>query len=234
MQLGVITGMHRSGTSLAASIVGRLGVDLGPSTHFLPARPDNERGYFENKNVTRLNDAFLRHNGAEWDSPPALQPGWELSFEFVEFRTTASQILASTFTGSRGAVKDPRLSLTLPMWQTVVDVDPVIVLVRHPSEVVASLERRDGMDPARAARLWLRYTVDAWSNAASPVIIHFDDLFGDIDAVVSALASAFEISPDLAAGFEHSEAVDGSLRHHKRPLTSAGSRSLLPSPSMTP
>jgi hypothetical protein len=41
----VVTGMHRSGTSLSASILAALGVAMGEQ--LLPADAANPRGYFE-------------------------------------------------------------------------------------------------------------------------------------------------------------------------------------------
>src|SRR4051794_39777592 len=54
-----ITGMHRSGTSLVAQLLGVCGVDLGPEGEFFPANEFNADGYWENTRFTELGDAVL-------------------------------------------------------------------------------------------------------------------------------------------------------------------------------
>lgn len=62
-------------------------------------------------------------------------------------------------------LKDPRFSLLLELWLPAfalldVTVAPILAL-QHPSEVIASLRRRDGMPADIAAPLWLHYTLEA-------------------------------------------------------------------------
>jgi hypothetical protein len=214
--LGCVIGMHRSGTSVVTQIAGLLGTDLGPADHFLDTKPDNPNGYFENRDVTRLDDALLRHFLASWDQPPALPPGWENDPALDAFRERASAIMAETFTGSSLAVvKDPRLSLLLPFWRTVVPVKHVLLMVRHPVEVAASLGRRDSMDLEQGSSLWLRYNVDAWLNGGGPTVVAFDDIYEQPVEAVSRVAAAFGIQP-TSTTVENvaAVAIDAGLRHH--------------------
>src|SRR5713101_2847172 len=72
----VITGMHRSATSLLAEILMRAGVHLGPPEQWLPADVSNPHGYFEDRRVIDLNDRLLSVWKGTWDEPPLLPPGW--------------------------------------------------------------------------------------------------------------------------------------------------------------
>ena len=53
----VVLGMHRSGTSSAAGALVRLGA--ARPQHLIAPNADNERGYWESRVITDLNDAIL-------------------------------------------------------------------------------------------------------------------------------------------------------------------------------
>lgn len=53
----IVAGMHRSGTSLVASMISSLGIDLGE--HQLTADRNNRRGYFEDVDFLALNRRML-------------------------------------------------------------------------------------------------------------------------------------------------------------------------------
>jgi hypothetical protein len=171
-----ILGMHRSGTSLVASLVQALGVDLGPDEELLPAHPvDNPVGYFERHDVSVLNERILEAMDGTWWRPPDLGRGWHESPDLIEARTDARAIV-DRFKKGRWAIKDPRLSLTLPLWDAVAGPMESIVCVRDPAEVVASLMRRDqdvynGVlatldDRPDWGRAWITYTRSALANSA--------------------------------------------------------------------
>lgn len=55
----VVTGMHRSGTSLVAMTLEALGVSFGNHEEFYGSDRWNERGYFERRDVIDLNSRLL-------------------------------------------------------------------------------------------------------------------------------------------------------------------------------
>ena len=55
----IITGMHRTGTSAIANMLYELGLDFGDPSEFITADRWNVEGYFENKEVTFLNDDII-------------------------------------------------------------------------------------------------------------------------------------------------------------------------------
>ncbi|HUU33183.1 MAG TPA: hypothetical protein VMW48_03915, partial [Vicinamibacterales bacterium] len=71
----IVLGMHRSGTSLAASLLADAGLDVG--TRLLGANASNPRGHFEDEDFVELQQAVLRELGLSPDgwvttSPPAV------------------------------------------------------------------------------------------------------------------------------------------------------------------
>ncbi len=218
-----VVGMHRSGTSLVTRILNLLGVGLGPDDLLMP--PDdraNPTGYWENEAVVRLNDRILNLLGGSWDNPPPLAAGWESDPALDPLRAEASSVTATIATGSAlTAFKDPRASLLLPFWASVTPVAGSIVMVRHPFHVAASLGVRDGMHPEDAARLWTRYTVDAWRHHPERIVVNFDAALQD--PVLCALHLANFLGLDLPSG----ETL-GAIRAFANPALSHHGDSVFP------
>jgi hypothetical protein len=223
-----VTGMHRSGTSVAARALDALGVSFGDPALLMEPGPDNEAGYWENRPIKELDDDLLAHLGGSWDSPPVLAPGWEHDSALAEFRVRATETIEATFGPAPSRVgpigwKDPRLSLLLPFWRTVCPVEGTVVIVRNPSEVAASLAARNDTDTTTAHLLWLRYLLAAITNDAEHhLLLDHDALFEDPVDSLRAIAVHFGLpTPDdhvIRAVVDH---LDPALRHHRSPATAA-------------
>src|SRR5689334_11506011 len=61
----IVLGMHRSGTSALAGTLHHLGVELGE--HLMSASPDNQRGYWEHRDIVAVNHQLMAELGAAWD-----------------------------------------------------------------------------------------------------------------------------------------------------------------------
>ncbi|QJX01931.1 hypothetical protein HML84_06000 [Alcanivorax sp. IO_7] len=57
----IIAGMHRSGTSLTASLLKDAGVDIGDD--LLPPAPDNQRGFFEDRGFQEFHEQVMAKGG---------------------------------------------------------------------------------------------------------------------------------------------------------------------------
>jgi hypothetical protein len=144
----VITGMHRSGTSLLAGVAASAGIDMG--TRLLPPSKGNQRGHFEDLDFVRFHESCLdRREAGPLRPPPAGVP----RFDDDEARE-AGALLARRAGKPVWGWKDPRTSLFLEPWNGLLP-DPFYLLVyRHPVEVALSLLRR-GLD--------LEVQLDAWT-----------------------------------------------------------------------
>src|SRR3954464_12621860 len=102
--------MHRSGTSLVASMLEEMGLDFGPAETRLPSGlPDNPEGYLEQTPLRRLNDAILEAVGGSVFHPPPLSAGWQEAASLDGLRAEARAALANLFPDhGRWAWKDPR------------------------------------------------------------------------------------------------------------------------------
>jgi hypothetical protein len=224
-----VLGMHRSGTSLAAGVLGAMGIDLGPSETMLPTDGvENSRGYFEQRAIRELNDDVLGALGGSWDVPPPLPEGWEDDPALDRLHARAKDLYESTFTDGRGRAgfKDPRLSLTLPLWRRATGPLDCVICLRPAGAVAASLRLRYRKGSQRVwpwherrRRDWEllteRYVASARNVTSGEhrIEIDYDDWFGSPSAQIARLADF--LGGVSAEGLERAaEVVDPALRHH--------------------
>lgn len=156
-----VLGIGRSGTSLVARALNVLGVDLGREETMLPPGEGNPKGFWEQREVVQLNDEILAALGGEWWRPPPRPPGWELAEDMAGFRSRVAELVDGQFAhAGRWGFKDPRTTLTLPLWRAVVGEFDHVICVRNPLEVMASA---DGALPPSVDEvgLWLHYVCEA-------------------------------------------------------------------------
>jgi hypothetical protein len=135
----IITGMHRSGTSLLASLLHRAGLHLGD--RLLGPGPANRQGYFEDLDFVELQDDVLAALGTTifLPVPPRGTPG-------DGHRARARELIAARERRAAWGWKDPRSSLLLDFWLDLAPDARFVLAYRRPAEVVDSLRRR--RDPA--------------------------------------------------------------------------------------
>jgi hypothetical protein len=136
----IITGMHRSGTSLAGNILSYAGYYMGEESDMMKSNQYNLTGYFENQRVVDLNDKILEHFEGSWIDPFSFLKNYRTSEVFAQ----EIQTLITEFSRhNHFALKDPRFCLTLPEWIDFLDHPKMLVCVRHPDEVAQSILSRD-------------------------------------------------------------------------------------------
>jgi hypothetical protein len=152
----VVLGMHRSGTSAFAGTLAKAGFFAGKNVDLLPAASDNSNGFFERFDVNSLNNELLAELGGAWDNPPPRQavieqaPMWRTRVEEM------LEALAEDADGRSLVLKDPRISLLLPVWLPALGGDrfAFVLVDRNPLEVAASLHKRDGLALHVGLALW--------------------------------------------------------------------------------
>lgn len=160
-----VTGCHRSGTSLVASVFSAILSRLSPDSSVaalgsrsdLPHSIDNPRGFFESRQLRMFNDHLLELAGCRWDRPPLLAVDWSnvLTQEFLEQARADFRLQSLDF---HWVDKDPRLALTFSAWRHVLlRRVPLVCVLRGPLEVAASLQSRNSWDLNRGLALWFLY-----------------------------------------------------------------------------
>jgi hypothetical protein len=152
----LIGGMHRSGTSLTASLVASAGIDLGPE--LLGANASNPAGHFEDLGIQEFHCRALVAQGVcsegytatmRGDVPAALEP-------------QADDLLAERMRpGVAWGWKEPRTTLFLDFWQRRLPQARHLFVFRRPWEVADSLFRRGDQtfldNPTFAFDVWAHY-----------------------------------------------------------------------------
>ena len=153
----IITGMHRSGTSLTASLLQSAGVDIG--SNLMAPSEGNIQGHFEDLNVVQFHESVLEEHHL---SPE----GWVTLEQITQIPETllpkAKRIISEK--RNRSGItgwKDPRGTLFLDFWQSQIPEAKFIFLYRAPWEVIDSLYRRGDSifqeSPCLALDTWINY-----------------------------------------------------------------------------
>jgi hypothetical protein len=185
----------------------------------------NPKGFYENRLIMLLNEELLRRRGGSWSHPPSMEPGWQSRPELDELRERARGLLAENF--SEAAVwgfKDPRLSLTLPFWQDLIDQMSCVVCHRNVLEVAGSLQRRDALPLREGVAQWVRYCSSAIVNTAGMprTFIGYEELLTNPEGALGDLAEFVGLghgSHDPALLAAAREWIAPDLRHHTTDLS---------------
>jgi hypothetical protein len=158
----IIAGMHRSGTSLLASLVRAAGVHLGAD--LIPPDEHNPRGYFEDAGFVQLEREMIagactpgQSGWADW--------GWteDESLDeraFDRYRARATALVELRAGAAPWGWKDPRASLLLDFWLDVVPGARFLLVYRRQQDVAASIGRLGGPfegHPDWPHRIWRFY-----------------------------------------------------------------------------
>jgi hypothetical protein len=212
----LIVGVSRSGTSVLSHLIHALGA-ASPKALLGPGR-GNPMGHWEPKALVALNDEILAAMGRRWSDPRAIPRAWFSSPAAYDCLLRVTRQIQTDYGDAPLIVlKDPRLARLMPLYLAALDIlniEPLVILpVRPPSEVVASLVNRDGMSTELAECLWLRGVVEAEfaSRSCLRSWLSFDSVLQDWEAVAIKLAQDFAlIWPNAPACI--SDEVDGFVK----------------------
>ncbi len=218
----LVLGMHRSGTSALAGTLHHLGVEVGSG--LVEPTKDNPRGYFEDLATVVAQEALLEALGYRWHDPRPLPKDWLASDEASSARVSLLSVVDELFgSGRLAAVKDPRSCRLVALWREVAQEADVkltsVLMLRHPSEVAASLHRRDKISRTRAFLVWSRYFLDAEreTRGMPRAFVVYDALLEnwrrETDRIGNTLGVEMpEVTDAIVA--EVDEFLDVSLRNH--------------------
>lgn len=151
----VITGMHRSGTSLTASLLQSAGLDVGQ--RLLMANESNPKGHYEDLDFVNFHEDVLDAQGLN-------TAGWALDRSIpisALLKPRVESLLAQNVGKPLWGWKDPRTVLFLDFWQQTLPEAKFLFVHRQPWEVMDSLFRRGNptfiKNPNFALEVWQHY-----------------------------------------------------------------------------
>jgi len=170
----VITGMHRSGTSLTASLLQSAGLDVGQ--RLLMANESNPKGHYEDLDFVNFHEDVLDAQGLN-------TAGWTLdrSIPISELlKPRVESLLAQNAGKPLWGWKDPRTVLFLDFWRQTLPDAKFLFVHRQPWEVMDSLFRRGNptfiKNPNLALEVWQHY---------NQLILEFHQEFPDRSLLLS-------------------------------------------------
>ena len=150
----LITGMHRSGTSLVAGWLHACGMDLGED--FYEPTYGNPLGHFEDLDFVGFHKRALERQGLDFVLTPD-----QVITTTIEDTKDAYALLREKPGRQQWGWKDPRSALFLDFWRARLANVRVLGLYRPFSTVVDSLMRRDLLQPASA---WKKSLLPVWHS----------------------------------------------------------------------
>lgn len=216
--MNIITGMHRSGTSLIARLFYEAGANMGDPNRFY--RPDkwNPDGYYEQPDIQNINMQLI--NGPLWKFSYFWLPSTQRILKRSRKLNTTIQSVAQTY--ETAIVKETRFCLTLPAWlEYGTKVDRILVCLREPLQVARSIQKRNRTLISHGLWLWYVHNTRLLENVPADVPVwymNYHKLLNQ-DSYVDELSKAFEFM-----GIHLSEArilellrayVKPDMNHHK-------------------
>ena len=208
----IITGMHRSGTSLLSSLLQRSGVNVGE--RLIAANSANPRGYFEDVDFYEFHEGLLHQRGQTY-----LHVNDNFTFQPTDSETAgANKLIAERSHLQMWGWKDPRTSLFLDFWRGLLPHGRFLFVFRHPIEVLLSLLRRGEFDshPTLLAGLnaWHTYNqkIEAFvdSRPGNCLLVHIDGVVQQSDEFARLLRDKLQLdisfdAETLARSFHSNE-----------------------------
>ena len=200
-QILVVTGMHRSGTSMVSSLFQAGGVHIGDK--LLAPNDANPRGYFEDVDFLEFHEHLLKERGQHY---LYVDP----DFRFLP--TDAEKSRARKLGEDRAHLaiwgwKDPRTSLFLDFWNEQLPNVRFVFVFRHPLQVLLSLLRRSEFDnrPVLTAGLqaWQTYNAsiksfyDRYPDRC--LLVHVDSLTSQIDHFARLVRQKLQLDVQINA-----------------------------------
>ncbi|MBW2658021.1 MAG: hypothetical protein JRC87_00245 [Deltaproteobacteria bacterium] len=147
----IITGMHRSGTSLVARLFSQAGADMGSPETFYQADRWNPGGYYEQTDIHAVNMPLV--NGIWWKFAYFFLPSTDTILRRAKKYEGLIRRIDADYRGK--IVKENRFCLTLPAWQRYdTTVEKILICIRSPGQVVSSIIKRNHTTRRHGYYLW--------------------------------------------------------------------------------
>ena len=160
----------------------------------LELRLENPLGFFESERLVEINNALLDELGCQWNRPPLLPACWDKPPLLDALQPHRSRL--SVYALERSWVdKDPRLCVTYSAYlHILLRRIPLVVALREPLAVAASLYARNGFSLNHGLVLWWVYNHHIASHLCSEdlLLLYSDLLAFDEQSLQLCLGSFLE------------------------------------------
>lgn len=217
----ILTGMHRSGTSLLSSLLQSAGVNIGQK--LVPANDGNPKGYFENADFVNFHEEVLFSLGID-------KIGWTTQEKIIpplEYVHEAKKLIEinQDFEKPWGW-KEPRTSLFLDFWSDLLPCAHFIFVYRCPWEVIDSLYRRGDdifrKNPEFALQVWSVYNraiANFYLNHQEKcILINLAEITCNPNCLVEMINNKFNLSlPSVDSNLYDPDSLKTEAKKSQRP-----------------
>ena len=189
-----ILGMHRSGTSAVARVLNLMGAYFGTEGISTGVNEENEKGFWERRDVRDLNDTILHTEGCDWDAVADFDPSAIAMESLGVYRSCAAKIVHDLDAHRPWFVKEPRFCVLFPLWRPTLEVPVCLHIYRNPLEVAHSLKVRNGMPVPVGLALWEVYNTRALhaSQGLPRLVVSYLDLLRNAEAVIASVRARLQ------------------------------------------
>ena len=216
-----ILGMHRSGTSALARVLNLMGLYFGEENASTGRSSQNEKGFWERRDVRMINDSILFTADCDWDLVSKFDARMIPTETNAGHKSAIADVVVKLDAHRPWFVKEPRLCVTFPIWRATLEQPICIHIGRNPLEVAHSLNARNGIPIRVGLALWELYNTRALQAASGlPLLsVSYEDLVGTPDRTVDSIRvflaeQGYRVR--MPSTSELSGFLDANLRHHRK------------------
>lgn len=208
-----VLGMSRSGTSALTRVLSLCGASLPAG--MMGADVSNQRGYWEPRASLLMNREILERRGSAWWDPSlrVLEPSAFNNDEKAACTADIAAYLKTLPAAPLVVIKDLQINVLSDMWfeaarQAGFDI-AVVIAVRCPQEVVASMASYAKASPELSSALWLKGNLvsERHTRGLPRVFVEYTNLLADWRREIKRISTALGINLDP----EDEGAVDAFL-----------------------
>jgi hypothetical protein len=196
-------------------------------SNLMPAARGNDAGHWEAQEVADLNDTILAELDSAWNDPLGPQGSRRRKPSLKKYAQRARDVIVRNYGDADLIVlKEPRSSVLVDLWRDALKTcgfeTSYIIMLRHPLEVAASLQRRDGLVRNQSLLLWATYMLacERDTRGQNRIFVRYDDLLARGEAVVDRIEETLNIEfprRSWQASVEIEAFLSEEHRHHAVP-----------------
>ena len=190
----IITGMHRSGTSLTASWLEKCGLTMFDK---MPGDTGNELGHFEDLQIVKFHRAVIKRCCGKKSKGWLVNHKGELAFNEKEKEIAKTIYINKAEKGLEWGWKDPRTALFLYEWKKIFPEIKILCTWRPCLNVVDSLTRRSKKANAKVFKISACQAIKNWiiyNNKVLDFKSHYPDdiIIVPLDLIINRNNNFFE------------------------------------------
>ena len=198
-----------------------MGLYFGEENASTGRSSQNEKGFWERRDVRTINDSILFTADCDWDLVSKFDAEMIPTETNAGHKSAIADVVVKLDAHRPWFVKEPRLCVTFPIWRALLEQPICIQIGRNPLEVAHSLNARNGIPVRVGLALWEFYNTRALQAASGlPLLsVSYEDLVGAPDRTVDSIRvflaeQGYRVR--MPSTSELSGFLDANLRHHRK------------------